>query len=100
MKALEGLGDSAVDDTVRDTLLEALQRDANPGGRVEAVNRVVRSVGSEGPAEPAVPGTPAEIAGSPVPTDPPVSRVIRPLEELQRSVPIPYVRRRSAAALR
>jgi len=100
MKALEALRDSAVDDTVRDTLLEALQRDANPGVRVEAVNLLVRSLGSEAPAEPAVPGTPAEIAGSQVPTDPSVSRVIRTLEELQRSDPNRYVRLRSAAALR
>jgi HEAT repeats len=100
MKALEALRDSSVDDAVRDTLLEALQHDANPGVRVEAVNLLVRSLGSEAPAEPAVPGTPPEIAGSQVPTDPSVSRVIRTLEDLQRSDPNRYVRLRSAAALR
>ena len=100
MKALEALRDSSVDDAVRDTLLEALQHNANPGVRVEAVNLLVRSLGSEAPAEPAVPGTPPEIAGSQVPTDPSVSRVIRTLEDLQRSDPNRYVRLRSAAALR
>jgi len=100
MKALEALRDSAADDGVRDTLLEALQHDANPGVRVEAVNLLVRSLGSETPAEPAVPGTPPEIAGSQVPTDPSVNRVIRTLEELQRRDPNRYVRLRSAAALR
>jgi hypothetical protein len=100
MKALEALRDSAADDSVRDTLLEALQHDANPGVRVEAVNLLVRSLGSEMPAEPAVPGTPPEVAGSQIPPDPSVDRVIRALEGLQRRDPNRYVRLRSAAALR
>ena len=40
MKALEALRDSSEDDSVRDTLLDALQHDANPGVRVEAVTEV------------------------------------------------------------
>jgi HEAT repeat protein len=100
MKALEALRDSAADDAVRDTLLEALQHDANPGVRVEAVNLLVRSLGSEAPAQPAVPGTPPEVAGSQIPPDPSVDRVIRALEGLQRRDPNRYVRLRSAAALR
>jgi len=100
MKALEALRDSTADDAVRDTLLEALQHDANPGVRVEAVNLLVRSLGSEAPAQPAVPGTPPEVAGSQIPPDPSVDRVIRALEGLQRRDPNRYVRLRSAAALR
>jgi HEAT repeat protein len=100
MKALEALRDVTADDSVRDTLLEALQQDANPGVRVEAVNLLVRSLEGEGPAEPAAPGDPPEIAGTQVPTDPSVNRVIRALEGLQRRDPNRYVRLRSAAALR
>src|ERR1700732_1062955 len=77
MKALEALRDSATAAGVRGRLLEALQHDANPGVRVEAVNLLVRSLGSEMPAEPAVPGTPPEVAGSQIPPDPSVDRVIR-----------------------
>src|ERR1700732_3378970 len=77
MKALEALRDSAADDAVRDTLLEALQHDANPGVRVEAVNLLVRSLEGEASDEPAVPGTPPEVAGSQIPPDPSVDRVIR-----------------------
>jgi HEAT repeat protein len=85
---------------VRDTLLEALQHDANPGVRVEAVNLLVRSLESEGPAETADRGDSPEIAGAQIPTDPSVNRVIHALEGLQRRDPNPYVRLRSAAALR
>jgi HEAT repeats len=100
MKALEALRDSAADDAVRDTMLDALQHDGNPGVRVEAVNLLVRSLGSEAAAEPAAPGAPEEVAGSQIPRDPSVDRVIRVLEGLQRSDPNRYVRLRSAAALR
>ncbi len=96
MKALEALRDSASDNTVRDTLLEALQHDANPGVRVEAVNLLVRSLGAEAPEAPASP----EIAGSQIPPDPSVDRVIHTLEGLQHRDPNRYVRLRSAAALR
>lgn len=100
MKALEALRDSAADDGVRDTLLEALQHDANPGVRVEAVNLLVRSLEGEAPGETHKAGGEAEMAGSQIPTDPSVERVIRALEGLQRRDPNPYVRLRSAAALR
>jgi hypothetical protein len=102
MKALEALRDSAADDAVRDTLLEALQHDSNPGVRVEAVNLLVRSLEGDGPGEPPVPGTPPapEIAGSQIPPDPSVDRVIHALEGLQHRDPNAYVRLRSAAALR
>jgi HEAT repeats len=103
MKALEALRDSATDDGVRDTLLEALRHDANPGVRVEAVNLLVRSLEGEEPGESLAtedsersPRT----AGTQVPTDPSVGRVIRALEDLQRRDPNRYVRLRSAAALR
>jgi hypothetical protein len=99
MKALEALRDSATDNAVRDTLLEALEHDANPGVRVEAVNLLVRSLEAEAPEAPVSPASP-EIAGSQIPPDPSVGRVIRTLEELQRSDPNRYVRLRSAAALR
>ncbi len=100
MKALEALRDSAADDVVRDTLLEALQHDANPGVRVEAVNLLVRSLEGETDAEtPAQRGAP-EVAGSKIPPDPSVDRVIHALEGLQQRDPNRYVRLRSAAALR
>jgi HEAT repeat protein len=91
MKALEALRDSSEDDSVRDTLLEALEHDVNPGVRVEAVNLLVRSLG-------------ADLSGaddaSEIPEDPSVDRVIHALEGLQHRDPNPYVRLRSAAALR
>ena len=99
MKALEALHDSAADDAVRDTLLEALEHDANPGVRVEAVNLLVRSLGAEAREAPE-PGALPEIAGSQIPPDPSVERVIHTLEGLQRRDPNRYVRLRSAAALR
>ena len=99
MKALEALRNSATDNAVRDTLLEALQHDANPGVRVEAVNLLVRSLEREAPEGPVSPESP-EIAGSDIPPDPSVERVIQTLEGLRRSDPNRYVRLRSAAALR
>jgi HEAT repeats len=100
MKALEALRDSAADDAVRDTLLEALQHDANPGVRVEAVNLLVRALEGEAPGETPGSGREPETAGAQIPADPSVERVIRALEGLQHRDPNPYVRLRSAAALR
>jgi HEAT repeats len=104
MKALEALRNSATDNAVRDTLLDALEHDANPGVRVEAVNLLVRSLEAEAPEAPVSRATPSratsEIAGSQIPADPSVARVIHTLEGLQRSDPNRYVRLRSAAALR
>jgi HEAT repeat protein len=100
MKALEALRDSAADDGVRDTLLEALQHDANPGVRVEAVNLLVRSLEPETSDETTGPDHAPETAGSQIPADPSVERVIHALEGLQHRDPNPYVRLRSAAALR
>jgi HEAT repeats len=99
MKALEALRDSASDNAVRDALLDALEHDGNPGVRVEAVNLLVRSLEAEAPEAPVSPQSP-EIAGSQIPPDPSVERVIHTLEGLQRSDPNRYVRMRSAAALR
>jgi hypothetical protein len=114
MKALEDLRDSLDDDTVRGTLLEALQHDANPGVRVEAVNLLVRSLvgetldlpesdpglnfASEGSSQST--GTAAAPEALQEPMDPPTERIVRALYELQRTDPNPYVRLRSAAALR
>jgi HEAT repeat protein len=100
MKALEALRDSAADDAVRDTLLEALQHDANPGVRVEAVNLLVRSLEGETDAETPTRRIAPEVAGSQIPSDPSVDRVIHALEGLQQRDPNRYVRLRSAAALR
>jgi HEAT repeats len=100
MKALEALRDSAADDGVRDTLLEALQHDANPGVRVEAVNLLVRSLEPETSEETTGSDQAPERAGSQIPADPSVERVIHALEGLQHRDPNPYVRLRSAAALR
>jgi HEAT repeat protein len=102
MKALESLRDAASDDDVRQALLDALEHDANPGVRVEAVNVLVGSL-QHGDAEemapesahvvpPVKPGRPEE--------DQSVERVVRALEQLQRRDPSRYVRLRSAAALR
>lgn len=99
MKALESLRDTAVDKPMRETLIDALEHDSNPGVRVEAVNILVHSL------EPGAPGaipTPAP-AAAPAPEPPPdpsLERVIRTLQELERSDPSRYVRLRSAAALR
>jgi HEAT repeat protein len=100
MKALEALRDSAADDGVRDTLLEALQHDANPGVRVEAVNLLVRSLEGEMPDKTGGSEREPEAGASQIPPDPSVARVIRTLEGLQHRDPNPYVRLRSAAALR
>ena len=99
MKALEALRDSAQDDAVRETFLDALQHDANPGVRVEAVNLLVRSLDAASmDAEKS--GESSAGDSSDIPTDPSVGRVIQALEGLQRRDPNPYVRLRSAAALR
>jgi hypothetical protein len=116
MKALEALRDSAADETVREALLDALRHDANPGVRVEVVNMLVRSLGQG--SEGVVVGSSALVtqgtlddatddrqmvssAGeSALVLDPSSEKVIRTLEELQKSDPNRYVRLRSAAALR
>jgi HEAT repeat protein len=106
MKALESLREVASEENVRDAVLESLQEDANPGVRVEAINLLVRSLeleaipaaGSANPDRPVVaPTAPAALANS---NDPSVQRVLRALEQLQKSDPNHYVRLRSAAALR
>ena len=107
MKALESLRDSVDDPSVRDVLLDTLEHDTNSGVRVEAVNLLVRSL--EGDADNAPPGSPerdgragvrAPRAGQASEADASVERIVRALEELQRSDPNRYVRLRSAAALR
>jgi HEAT repeat protein len=107
MKALESLRDAATDDAVRQVLLESLERDANPGVRVEAVNLLVRSLDHEtsslpaiAPEAPPIPDTPPSLAPVAPVTDPSVDHVIRVLQQLQRKDPSRYVRLRSAAALR
>jgi HEAT repeat protein len=107
MKALESLRDAAADDAVRQVLLESLERDANPGVRVEAVNLLVRSLDHEtsslpaiAPEAPPIPDTPPSLAPVAPVTDPSVDHVIRVLQQLQRKDPSRYVRLRSAAALR
>ncbi|HUL15604.1 MAG TPA: HEAT repeat domain-containing protein [Terriglobales bacterium] len=106
MKALEALREATSDPSVREVLLEALNHDANPGVRIEAVNLLVHSleqVSLAGPdadsAGTAADATPQDLraviaAGSST------ERVIHALEELRRHDPNPYVRLRSAAALR
>jgi HEAT repeat protein len=103
MKALEALRNAIDEDAVRETMLQALEHDANPGVRVEAVNLLVLSLesdgdGTEAPDNPGAPSEAPEAAG-PV-TDASMVRVVRVLEQLQRSDPNRYVRLRSAAALR
>ena len=96
---------AAVD--VRDALLESLNRDSNPGVRVEAVNLLVRSLEIESsPQMPEAPDSDMPMIAPNAPAvaltgaDPSVRRVIRALEELQHRDPNRYVRLRSAAALR
>jgi HEAT repeat protein len=97
MKAIELLRDSAGDQAVRQALLEALDHDANPGVRVEAVNLLVRTLENSSSAVSLSPSAPGEDS---IPPDPSVARVIQTLEDLQRHDPNRYVRLRSAAALR
>ena len=98
---------------MRETLLAALNSDANPGVRVEAVNLLVRSLELESAAiAPAAPGAP-EPPDADLPMiapnapavalpggEPSVQRVVRALQDLQEHDPNRYVRLRSAAALR
>lgn len=108
MKALEALRDTAQEDDVRQTLLDALQHDSNPGVRVEAVNLLVGSLDGEvsasdtasaatAPEAPVVTPTPGPRAED---VDASFEHVVKVLQELQQRDPNPYVRLRSAAALR
>jgi HEAT repeats/Putative zinc-finger len=95
MKALEALRDTAGEDDVRQVLLDALEHDSNPGVRVDAVNLLVGSL-DNGP-----PDTDAAPVAAPAPgEDASFEHVVKVLQELQRRDPSPYVRLRSAAALR
>lgn len=100
LKALDALRDSTRETSVRETLLEALRHDANPGVRVEAVNLLVRSLEVDSQDGP---GSASELPATEVSSlsgDSSVERVVRALEDLERSDPNRYVRLRSAAALR
>jgi hypothetical protein len=101
MKALEALRDATDEDAVRETMLQALEHDANPGVRVEAVNLLVLSLEGDGTDAPENTNAPPEAPETVGPmTDASMVRVVRVLEQLQRSDPNRYVRLRSAAALR
>jgi HEAT repeat protein len=105
MKALEALRDTAGQDDVRQVLLDALKHDSNPGVRVEAVNLLVGSLENRPPetdTAPEAPETPVA-AATPPPSaeeDGSFEHVVKVLQELERRDPNPYVRLRSAAALR
>ena len=107
MKALEALRDAAGDDDVRQALLDTLEHDTNPGVRVEAVNLLVGSLDGQGsdadtpeaaPEPPVVGSAPGARASAE--EDSSFEHVVIVLQELQRRDPNPYVRLRSAAALR
>jgi HEAT repeat protein len=100
MKALEALRDSAGDEAVRETLLQALQHDPNPGVRVEAVNLLVHSLEGDVNDGTQVVSVPRSSDAVVLDNDDSVVRVVRALEDLQRRDPNRYVRLRSAAALR
>ncbi len=104
LKALESLRDAASDNAVRQAVLDALEHDANPGVRVEAVNVLVGSLRRDSSdAEETEPGLPAVsplAERDSLANDESLDRVIRVLQQLQRRDPNPYVRLRSAAALR
>jgi HEAT repeat protein len=88
------------DKSVRETLIDALEHDANPGVRVEAVNLLVRSLEQSAPDSSQTPETVLVPEGMDHPLDPATEQLVRTLEELQRNDPNRYVRLRSAAALR
>lgn len=107
MKALEALRETAGEDDVRQVLLDALEHDGNPGVRVEAVNLLVGSLDNRPPDTDAPPEAPEPPALAVVPPsrtsdegDASFEHVVKVLQELQRRDPNPYVRLRSAAALR
>jgi putative zinc finger protein len=100
IKALESLRDAADDDSVREAMLDALQHDDNPGVRVEAVNLLVRSLDLSSLEDPDVTQSSQTVDNSVSSADPSVVQVVRALQDLQRRDPNPYVRLRSAAALR
>jgi HEAT repeat protein len=100
MKALEALRDASADISVREVILEALQRDENPGVRVEAVNLLVRSLQKNPLDNSEAPSSPDELEVIPTPSDPSLEQVVHALEALRHDDPSRYVRLRSAAALR
>src|SRR5713226_2411278 len=102
LEALKALRDAASDDDVRQALLDALQHDANPGVRVEAVNVLVGSLqrGDSVEMAPEPDDTTPKLAPSRADNDQSVERVVRVLQQLQRRDPSRYVRLRSADALR
>jgi len=109
LKALESLRDATSDRMVRQTLLESLQQDSNPGVRVEAVNLLVRSLDAgeresasqEAQGDLTAPEQKLAAPRAPVLLpDESLANVIRALQELQRNDPSRYVRLRSSAALR
>lgn len=107
MKALEALRETAGEDDVRQVLLDALEHDGNPGVRVEAVNLLVGSLDNRTPDTDAAREAPEppETTAMRAPRaadeeDASFEQVVKVLQELQRRDPNPYVRLRSAAALR
>jgi hypothetical protein len=104
MKALEALRDTAGEDDVRQTLLDALEHDSNAGVRVEAVNLLVGSLHGDAGSDAAPTAAEAPVlAPAPAPRaqgEEDFGHVVKVLQELQRRDPNPYVRLRSAAALR
>jgi HEAT repeat protein len=107
MKALEALRETAGEDDVRQVLLDALEHDGNPGVRVEAVNLLVGSLDNRPPDTDTAREAPEPPALAVVPPsrtsdegDASFEHVVKVLQELQRRDPNPYVRLRSAAALR
>jgi HEAT repeat protein len=82
MKALETLQGFEQDTVVRQTLLDALQSDANSGVRIEAMNLLLNSLrenADSGAADP---------------------QILNVLRDRLRNDPNKYVRLQSAAALR
>jgi hypothetical protein len=108
LKALEALRDASADHTVRLTLIDALHHDSNPGVRVEAVNLLVRSLEApklhglnNGPNNGPNNGKELTVTVLEGQEDlDSLDGVLRTLQVLQRTDPSPYVRLRSAAALR
>jgi hypothetical protein len=106
LKALDALRDMVALPAVRDTLLVTLQRDPNPGVRVEAVNLLVRALESADEAPEVLPEAPSNFGPGVAPPALPSNgreteqRILRALDELRQHDSNRYVRLRSAAALR
>src|SRR6267154_2250314 len=102
LDCLEALKAASRDQQVRQALIAASRKDQNPAVRMKAVNVLVGSLqhGETVENAPEPDDSKQLVKPGSQETDPSVERVVRALQQLQRRDPSPYVRVRSAAALR